>query len=428
MFIDKARIKVIGGNGGDGVVAFRREKYVPHGGPSGGRGGDGGSVIIEVDKGLRTLIDLQYNKVYKAERGYHGEGSNKNGRSGEDITIKVPPGTSIYDDDSGDFLADLTVHGQKFYAAEGGKGGRGNTSFTTSVRRAPNIAENGMPGEQRNLRLELKLLADVGLVGYPNVGKSTLLSVVSAAKPKIAGYHFTTLKPMLGTVYLDFGESFVIADLPGLIEGAAQGQGLGHEFLRHVERTKVLIHVIDVSGFEGRDPINDFHDINNELISYREDLSKLPQIIALNKFDLINEKELVQDVIDYFENLGHEVFLISAVTGYNTKELMRQAYVSLEEANEKETDKEPVEMVIRAPKLLDEGFEITLVDDIFVISGEIPKRLANVTDFASKESLYRFQGLLKKYGIIKELEKMGVKEGDTIRFDNIMFEYFPDSK
>ncbi len=428
MFIDKARIKVVGGHGGDGVVAFRREKYVPHGGPSGGRGGDGGSVIIEVDKGLRTLIDLQYNKVYKAERGYHGEGSNKNGRSGEDVTVFVPPGTSVYDDDTGELLADLVVHGQKFYAAEGGKGGRGNTSFTTSVRRAPNVAENGMPGDERNLRLELKLLADVGLIGYPNVGKSTLLSTVSAAKPKIAGYHFTTLKPSLGTVYLDVTESFVIADMPGLIEGAAQGHGLGHEFLRHIERTKVLIHVIDVSGFEGRDPIEDYHNINKELFSYREDLKKLPQIIALNKFDLINEKELVQDVIDYFEKLGHKVFLISAVTGYNTKELMRQAYVLLEKASEYEEKDKEVEMVIKPPKLESNNFEIEKIDDTFVISGEIPKRLATITDFTSRESLYRFQGLLKKYGIIKELKKMGVEEGDTIRFDNIMFEYVPDSK
>jgi len=290
------------------------------------------------------------------------------------------------------------------------------------------VAENGMPGEERNLRLELKLLADVGLVGYPNVGKSTLLSAVSAAKPKIAGYHFTTLKPSLGTVYLDVSESFVIADMPGLIEGAAQGQGLGHEFLRHIERTKVLIHVIDVSGFEGRDPIEDYHDINNELFSYREDLKKLPQLIALNKFDLINEKELVQDVIDYFENLGHQVFLISAVTGFNTKELMRQAYVLLEKESDDQTKEKEVEMVIRAPKLDNNNFEIEKIDDIFVVSGEIPKRLATITDFTSRESLYRFQGLLKKYGIIKELKKMGVQEGDTIRFDNIMFEYIPDSK
>jgi GTP-binding protein len=428
MFIDKARIKVVGGSGGNGIVAFRREKYVPHGGPAGGRGGNGGSVILEVDKGLRTLIDLQYNKVYKAERGTHGEGSNKNGKNGEDIIINVPPGTSVYDNDTGNLLADLVVPGQRFIAAEGGKGGRGNTSFVTSVRRAPSVAENGMPGDERNLRLELKLLADVGLVGYPNVGKSTLLSVVSAAKPKIADYHFTTLKPSLGTVYLDVGESFVIADLPGLIEGAAQGQGLGHEFLRHIERTKVIIHVIDVSGYEGRDPIEDFHDINKELFDYRERLKDLPQLIALNKFDLINEKELVQDVIDYFEDLGFKVFLISAATGYGTTELMRQAYVLLEEVWANEPETKDIEMVIVPPPIDDGTFEITKEDGIFVVSGPIPKKLAIITDFSSKESLYRFQGLLKKHGIIKELKKMGVQEGDTIRFDDLMFEYYPDSE
>lgn len=428
MFIDQARIKVIGGHGGDGIVAFRREKYVPHGGPSGGRGGDGGSVILEVDKGLRTLIDLQYNKIYKAEKGYNGEASNRNGRNGVDIIIHVPPGTSIYDNVTGELLADLTAHGQQLYAVEGGKGGRGNSSFVTSVRRAPNVAENGMPGEERVLRLELKLLADVGLIGYPNVGKSTLLSAVSAAKPKIAGYHFTTLKPSLGTVYLDVGESFVLADMPGLIEGAAKGHGLGHEFLRHIERTRFLIHVIDVSGFEGRDPIEDFHNINKELFSYEVDLQDLPQFIALNKFDLINEQELVQDVVDYFENLGHKTFLISAVTGYNTKELMRQVYVKLEEAKESQPDNMEVQMVIKAPSTDEKGFKVSKVEDIYVVSGEIPKRLVAVTDFANTESLFRFQGLLKKHGIIKKLEKMGVEEGDTIRFDNIMFEYFPDSK
>ncbi len=428
MFIDKAQIKVVGGHGGNGVVAFRREKYVPHGGPSGGRGGDGGSVILEVDKGLRTLIDLQYNKVYKADRGLHGEGSNRNGKNGEDIIISIPPGTSIYDEDTGDLLADLVVEGQRFIAAEGGKGGRGNTSFVTSVRRAPNIAENGMPGDERNLRLELKLLADVGLVGYPNVGKSTLLSAVSAAKPKVADYHFTTLKPSLGTVYLDVSESFVIADLPGLIEGAAQGHGLGHEFLRHIERTKVLIHVIDVSGYEGRDPIEDYHDINKELFDYRGSLEDLPQIVALNKFDLINERELVQDVIDYFEDLGLQTFLISAVTGHGTKELMRQAYVLLEEVWANEPETKDIDMVIVPPKKEDGTFEITREGDIYVVSGPIPKRLATVTDFSSKESLYRFQGLLKKHGIIKELMKMGVQEGDTIRFDDLLFEYYPDSE
>ncbi len=426
MFIDKAKIQVIGGNGGNGIVAFRREKYVPLGGPAGGNGGNGGSVILEVDKGLRTLIDLQYQRKYSADRGRHGEGSRKHGKSGKDIVIKVPRGTMVYEGETGELLADLIVVGQRFIAAQGGKGGRGNASFVTPVQRAPALAENGLPGEERTLRLELKLLADVGLVGYPNVGKSTLLSVVSAAKPKIAGYHFTTLKPQLGTVYLEPGQSFVLADVPGLIEGAAAGQGLGHEFLRHVERTKLLIHVLDIAEVEGRNPIEDFKTINNELEKYDSKLASRPQIIALNKFDLINEPELVEDVVEYFVTEGYSVFLISAVTRSGVTALMREAYLQLKEIEADEEDIANVPLTISIKKKEEAPFAIANDNGIFVVTGPTPRRLAAITDFENRVALLRFQRLLRKTGIIKALKKAGIAEGDTVKFESILFDYYDD--
>lgn len=428
MFYDKAKIYVAGGAGGNGIVAYRREKYVPLGGPAGGNGGNGGSVILEVDKGLRTLIDLRYQRKYVADRGKHGEGSKKHGKNGLDITVKVPPGTVVYDDDSNTMLADLLIEGQKFIAANGGRGGRGNASFVTSVHRAPALSENGLPGEERTLRLEMKLLADVGLVGYPNVGKSTLLSTVSAAKPKIAGYHFTTLKPKLGTIYLEQGQSFVMADIPGLIKGAAQGQGLGHEFLRHVERTKLFIHVIDVSGYEGRDPIEDFQAINKELKEYDKSLSLRPQIIALNKFDLINEQELVQDVIDYFTEQGYKVFLISAVTGKGVPALMREAYIQLKEIEENNPSdsEEDIPLIITVPVKEEEPFTVKIEEEVFVVSGPTAKRLAAITDFENRVAVQRFQRLLKKTGIIKALKEAGIQEGDSVKFENLLFDYYDD--
>ncbi len=425
MFIDRARIVIAGGAGGDGVVSFRREKYVPRGGPDGGRGGDGGSVIFEVNPHLRTLIDLQYNRHYRAENGRNGEGGNRNGKDGKDIIIPVPPGTVIIDAETDEVLADLIVPGQKLIAARGGKGGRGNSSFTTSVKKAPMVAENGMPGDERQIVLELKLLADVGLVGFPNVGKSTLLAVVSAARPKIANYPFTTLKPGLGTVYVGTGESFVLADIPGLIEGAAEGLGLGLDFLRHIERTKIAIHVLDVAGLEGRDPREDYEVINRELAAYSPKLATLPQVIALNKFDLINDEDLVADYVRYFEGLGHKVFLISAVTGYNTKELMRYVHGQLTELSE-EVEPADVQMIIEAAPTTEKNYSVTFADGIYLVSGELAERLINITDFANREALQRFQGLLKKHGILQELERLGIEEGDTINFAGMLFEYFPD--
>lgn len=424
MFVDQVKILVKGGDGGNGVVAFRREKYVPHGGPAGGNGGNGGSVILEVDPGLRTLIDLHYQKQYRAERGEHGQGSNKHGRNGRDIVVRVPPGTVVFDAESNRMLADLTEPGQRLLVARGGKGGRGNASFASSVNRAPRYAEKGLPGEERELRLELKLLADVGLVGFPNVGKSTLLSRVSEAKPKIANYHFTTTRPNLGVVYLEPGQSFVLADIPGLIEGASAGQGLGHDFLRHVERTRVLIHVLDAVGSEGRDPIDDFHKINQELADYSEQLAQRPQLIALNKFDLVNEEELFEELIAYFESQGYESFLISAVTGYGVRQLMRRAYEVLRQTEPPVIyEPEPQELVIEEPE---EPFTIKKENGIFVVEGREIEVLVAKTDFNNPAAVRRFQRILRLKGIIQALKEAGIQEGDSVRLAGLEFDFYED--
>ncbi len=321
MFVDRAKINVKGGDGGNGCVAFRREKFVPRGGPSGGDGGHGGSVILVVDPGLRTLMDFKHRIHFKAGRGQHGQGSNMTGSDGADLFVRVPPGT-IVQDDKGVILADLTEEGQRFVAARGGKGGRGNARFATPTRQAPRIAEPGEPGEERWIVLELKVLADAGIVGFPNAGKSTLLSRVTSARPKIADYAFTTLSPNLGVVRLPGGDSFVLADIPGLIEGAHEGKGLGHEFLRHVERTRVLIHMIDVAGTEGRDPLEDFAIVNRELELYNTSLARLPQVVALNKIDLPAGRENAPRVRAGIEKTGNPVFAVSAVTGEGIREML----------------------------------------------------------------------------------------------------------
>ncbi|MGL5512091.1 MAG: GTPase ObgE, partial [Sporomusa sp.] len=331
MFIDRAKIIVKAGNGGNGMSSFRREKYVPKGGPSGGDGGRGANVALVGDADLNTLIDFRYKRQFKADSGVNGQTSNMHGRGAEDLFIKVPPGTIIKDEATGQVLGDITAPGQTIIVARGGRGGRGNARFVNSVHRAPTFAELGEPGEERSLVLELKLLADVGLLGYPSVGKSSILSMVSAAKPEIAAYHFTTLSPVLGVVSIGEGQNFVLADIPGLIEGAHEGIGLGHDFLRHVERTKVLIHVLDVSGLEGRDPIDDFHKINNELKLYNERLFRRPQIIAANKMDLPEARENYQRVAQYMTSLGHEIYPVSAATGEGLTALMQRAFTMLGE-------------------------------------------------------------------------------------------------
>ncbi|HEY0426871.1 MAG TPA: GTPase ObgE [Pyrinomonadaceae bacterium] len=331
MFIDRAKIKVMAGNGGNGVTAFRREKFVPRGGPSGGDGGKGGDVWLEADEGLNTLLHLRYNPEHKAERGRHGEGSNRHGRDGADVTVKVPVGTQVFDVETEDLVFDFTEAGQRFRAAKGGKGGWGNQHFATPTRRAPKFHYTGRPGEERELQLELKLIADVGLVGFPNAGKSTLISVISAAKPKIADYPFTTLEPNLGVVDLGEYKTFVVADIPGLIEGASEGAGLGDRFLRHVERTKLILHLVDISSLSERNPVEDYEIINRELANYNPDLAERPQIVVATKIDALDEPERLEALREKAKQDEKEFLEISAVTNQGTKELVGLVAKKLEE-------------------------------------------------------------------------------------------------
>lgn len=338
MFIDRAKIKIKAGDGGNGVTAFRREKFVPKGGPSGGDGGKGGDVWLEASEGLNTLLHLRYNPEHKAERGRHGEGSNRHGKDGADIVVHVPVGTQIFDAESGDLVFDFTEHGQRFLAAKGGKGGWGNQHFATPTRRAPKFHYTGRPGDEKELQLELKLIADVGLVGFPNAGKSTLISVISAAKPKIADYPFTTLEPNLGVVDLGEFNTFVVADIPGLIEGASEGAGLGDRFLRHVERTKLMLHLVDVSSISGRNPVEDYEIINRELANYNEDLATRPQIVVATKIDALDEPERLESLRQRAETDGKEFLQISSVTNTGTKELVSLVAQRLEEMKRTEID------------------------------------------------------------------------------------------
>jgi GTP-binding protein len=338
MFIDRAKIRVMAGNGGNGVTAFRREKFVPRGGPSGGDGGNGGDVWIEADEGLNTLLHLRYNPEHKAERGRHGEGSNRHGKDGANALVRVPVGTQVFDAESGDLLFDFTESGQRFLAAKGGKGGWGNQHFATPTRRAPKFHYTGRPGEEKELQLELKLIADVGLVGFPNAGKSTLISVISAAKPKIADYPFTTLEPNLGVVDLGDFKTFVVADIPGLIEGASEGAGLGLKFLRHVERTKLILHLVDVSSISGRDPVEDYEIINRELANYNEDLAARPQLVVATKLDSLDEPERLENLKKRAAEDEKDFFEISAVTNQGTKELVAAVARKLEEIKRTEID------------------------------------------------------------------------------------------
>jgi GTP-binding protein len=338
MFIDRVKIYVKAGDGGNGVTAFRREKFVPRGGPSGGDGGVGGSVWLESDEGLNTLLHLRYNPEHKAERGRHGEGSNRHGKNGEDVTVKVPVGTQVFDAETGEMIFDFTEPEQKFLAAKGGKGGWGNQHFATPTRRAPRFHYTGRPGEEKELQLELKLIADVGLVGFPNAGKSTLISVISAAKPKIADYPFTTLEPNLGVVDLGDFKTFVVADIPGLIEGASEGAGLGDRFLRHVERTKLILHLVDVSSLSGRDAVEDYEIINRELAKYDENLAERPQIVVATKLDALDEPERLENLRGRAKKDGKDFLEISAVTNQGTKELVSAVAKKLEEIKETEID------------------------------------------------------------------------------------------
>ena len=420
MFIDKARIYVEAGNGGDGMSSFRREKFVEKGGPNGGNGGRGGNVILRADNSLNTLIDFRYKRKFIAKSGDKGGVSNMTGHRGEDVIIKVPLGTVVRDDETNIMIADLTEDGQEFVAAKGGRGGKGNACYATSTKRAPTFAEKGEPGTKGWLRLELKLLADVGLVGYPSVGKSSIISRVSAAKPEIAAYHFTTLTPVLGVVRLSEEQSFVLADIPGLIEGAAEGVGLGHDFLRHIERTKVLLHVVDVSGCEGRDPIEDFEKINHELSAYSAQLARRKQLVVANKMDLPDSGENFIKLKEYVEAKGCEIMPVSAATGEGLQELMWKAYEMA-----RQYVAEPEEEIGVIEEGDPDSFEIIrgAEDADFEVKGKNIERLVAMTNFDNEEALYRFQLIWKRLKIEEALLEAGIQEGQTVRILDMVFNY-----
>jgi GTP-binding protein len=409
MFYDEVKVHVKAGDGGDGAVAFRREKYRPRGGPAGGNGGDGGDIVFYVDTHRSTLYHFTKRTHFKAGRGQHGRGSNQQGASGEDVRVAVPPGTMVYDAETGELVGDLTKAGEELVVAKGGRGGRGNASFATATDQAPRIAEHGEPGEERWLRLELKVLADVGLVGMPNAGKSTLLASTTAARPKIAAYPFTTLQPNLGVVVLDPETEFVMADIPGLIEGAAEGKGLGHEFLRHVERTRVLIHLID--GLSG-EPLEDFEAISRELASYSESLAEKPQLVAFNKIDMPQAEKRWPEVEEILERRGYPVMAVSALTGENTRALLYRVAQMLEEIPEEGPKVEQVP-VFRLEEDEDR-FVIERVEDGWRVSGVAVERLAAMTVWNLDESVRRFQRQLRGMGVTEALRESGVEPGDTV--------------
>ena len=421
MFIDKVTIQVRAGNGGNGSVSFHREKYVASGGPDGGDGGDGGNIVVRVSDSASTLIDFRYKRKFVAPNGADGTGKRCSGRRGEDLVIRVPRGTLIRDKESGGIIQDMSGD-EPFVLAKGGKGGWGNQHFATPTRQAPRFAKSGLPGEAREVVLELKLLADVGLVGFPNVGKSTLLSVVSKAHPKIANYHFTTLYPNLGVVYAGEGSSFVMADIPGIIEGAADGAGLGHDFLRHIDRCRLLVHVVDASGSEGRAPIEDFEAINSELRQYNEELEKRPQIVVANKCDIIEDDTVLERFKKYVTDKGYDFFEMSAATHRGVKELIAAI-------NERLQQLPPVHVyepdyVEKEPEIdTSEDLTIEVYDDVWVIEGKWLERLMSNVNFGDYESRMYFDRVLRDSGLFQRLEDMGIHEGDTVSMYNLEFEY-----
>lgn len=425
MFVDKAEIFIKSGKGGDGRVSFRKEKYVPAGGADGGDGGRGGNIFVVVDSSMRTLMDFRYKRKYVADPGENGGRKKCFGKDAKDLVIRVPAGTIIKNKETGRIIADMTVIGEKKEVAFGGKGGKGNTHFTTSVRQAPTFSEQGRQGQEFTMVLELKMLADVGLVGYPNVGKSTLLSVLTKANPKIANYHFTTLKPNLGVVEVIRGKSFVLADIPGLIEGASEGVGLGHEFLRHVERTKMLIHVVDVSSCEGRNPIVDFDTINNELGQYDVRLTEKVQIIAANKTDIIHDNDVYNEFITEMEKRGYKVFPISAATNQGVTELMQYATEALDNIEDVILVGSDDSHVLYEVEI-DKNHEIIfrVENDIYYVEGVPIERLLYSTDFNDVESLRRFQSVLKKRGVFDKLREMGIEDGNTVSIIDFEFDYY----
>ena len=427
MFVDRAKITIKSGKGGNGAVTFRREPFVPEGGPDGGDGGKGGDVVFLADENLRTLMDFRYKRKYEAENGQNGMKKKRFGKNGEDLVIKVPVGTMVIDEATGKIMMDMTEDGQSFVAARGGRGGRGNARFATPTRQAPNFAEAGGPAKTREVILELKLIADVGLLGFPNVGKSTLLSVCTNSKPKIAGYHFTTIDPNLGVVYLH-DTSFVMADIAGIIEGASHGAGLGFKFLKHIERTKVLIHVVDVSGSEGRDPIEDYKKINAELEQFDERLAKKPQIIAANKIDLVTDQEKYDEFMEFMKKEGREVYPISAAARQGLDELMNAALRGVE--NYEEPDYEPMVMFDfeadenEADYRLVSGYKDE--DGTYVLEGKQLSKIFNSTNFTDSGSVRYLYNYIVKQGGIDILRELGLKDGDTVRIEDFEFEFTED--
>ena len=431
MNVDTATIHVAGGNGGNGCISFRREKYVPRGGPNGGDGGRGGSVVLEAAEGLSTLLDLRYQPRQKAPDGQHGKGKHRHGKEAEDRVVKVPVGTVVRDPEMTDDFADLKRHGQRVIVARGGVGGRGNARFKSSIFQTPRVAEKGEPGEARRVELEVKVIAEVGLVGYPNAGKSTLLARVSDAKPKIANYPFTTLAPNLGVVRIGAAQNFVVADIPGLIEGAHAGAGLGHDFLRHIERTKLLIHVIDCASVDGRDPIEDYEQLNEELELYNPRLVRMPQLVALNKADLPNVQFNLPQIIDYFGK--RRIFSISALTGDGVDGLIRAAYGRLQRIHERNRERQESggaaeSDMISLPTFSNQHgrFELLKVGDGFVVRGEEPHRAVLMTDMQNDQALVLLHRKLKKMGVINALNRTGAQAGDTVKIDEFEFTYSPD--
>ena len=422
MFVDEVILNVIAGSGGDGCTAFRREKYVEMGGPFGGNGGKGSDIIFKVDEGLHTLLDLRYQKQIKGNKGENGRGKNQHGKNSPDVIVKVPLGTVVTDMDTGLIVCDLKKKDDSFIVAKGGRGGRGNTAFKTQTNTAPDFSENGEPGEERTLKVEVKMLADVGLVGLPSVGKSTIISSISRSKPKIAAYHFTTLSPNLGVTKTDDNYSYVVADLPGLIEGASRGEGLGDKFLRHIERTKVIAHVIDMASVEGRDPYEDYILINNELNEFNPKLLKKPMIIIANKMDLEDSKENLKKFKEKVKD--KEIFEVSGATGEGLRNVVNYLGKLLQELPEEELfDDDKIESHVLYKFKKEEKYTIEKEDDVWVIRGDEIEKLFKMTKFSSDEAVYRFAKKLTRMGIDKKLESLGAKEGDQVRILDFYFDY-----
>ena len=422
MVIDYVKIKVKAGNGGNGIVSFRREKYVANGGPDGGDGGRGGNVILKVDPSVNTLLDFRYKKEFKAQDGKNGEGARRSGKSGQDLYISVPKGTIVKDIDKGSIVADLSNDGQEFIIAKGGKGGRGNQHFATPTRQVPNFAEAGKQTKEKNIELELKMLADVGLIGFPNVGKSTIISIVSSAKPKIANYHFTTLEPALGVVKPKHGDPFVMADIPGIIEGASQGVGLGIKFLKHIERTRLLLHVIDITGQEGRNPTEDFFKINEELKNYSEKLASKKQIVVANKMDSLSDNSLLEELENVCKDKNLKLFKISAATNQGLDELIE--YLANELKNIPKEDIVTIDDTYEQDEILEQEWNVEKIkDDYYLVTGAPIERLMSKVNVFDIESRQYMQRVLNNMGVMEKLKELGLKDGDVIDILVYQMEY-----